>query len=60
MYVGRRYPLTQTLHWSRMDWFLPVLWSALVTVLYHAGLHMLAIPWLPISVVGVDDFFRGH
>jgi hypothetical protein len=21
MYVGRRYPLTQTLHWSRMDWF---------------------------------------
>lgn len=30
MYVGRRYPLKQTLHWSRMDWFLPLVWSALV------------------------------
>lgn len=57
MYVGRRYPLTQTLHWSRMDWFLPLVWSALVTVLYHAGLQMLAIPWLPISVVGVAVAF---
>ena len=56
MYAGRRYPLLQTLHWSRMDWAIPMAWSALVTVLYQSGVH-LAIPWLPISVVGVAVAF---
>ena len=56
MYAGRRYPLLQTLHWSRMDWAIPMAWSALVTVLYQSGVR-LAIPWLPISVVGVAVAF---
>ena len=57
MYVGRRYPLKQTLHWSRMDWITPLFWSVFVTVIHQRGLHILAIPWLPISVVGVAVAF---
>ena len=36
MYVGRRYPLTQTLHWSRTDWLIPLGWSTLVDAAQRA------------------------
>ena len=57
MYTGRRFPLFQTLHWSRLDWFVPLAWSSTITSLHAFGVHQLAIPWLPISVVGVAVAF---
>ena len=53
MFVGRRYPLKQTLLWSRMDWFVPLVWSVIVTGGWELGADFLPIPWLPVSVVGV-------
>ncbi|MCA9656284.1 MAG: multidrug transporter [Myxococcales bacterium] len=58
MHTGRRYRLAQTLHWSRRNLLLPMLWAALATALYdQVGLHWLALPWLPMSLVGVAVAF---
>lgn len=58
MHTGRRYPLFMTLNWSRREWGYPLLWAAVVTTLFQVvGVEMLAIPWLPVSVVGVAVAF---
>lgn len=58
MHTGRRYRLWQTLRWSRRNILLPLAWAAVATVLYEVlGLHWLAIPWLPMSAVGVAVAF---
>lgn len=58
MHTGRRYRLFETLSWSRANILLPLGWAALATVLYEVlGLHWLALPWLPMSLVGVAVAF---
>jgi len=54
MHTGRRYGILQTLTWSRRNLLVPLGWALLPTALYELGdLHWLALPWLPISLVGV-------
>jgi putative membrane protein len=57
MHTGRRYPLFMTLNWSRREWAYPLLWAGVVTTLHQVGVEFLAIPWLPVSVVGVAVAF---
>ncbi|MGF1468188.1 MAG: bestrophin family protein [Sandaracinaceae bacterium] len=58
MHIGRRYRLRETLWWSRGAIVQPFLWALAVTALYElAGLHWLAIPWLPTSAIAIAVAF---
>jgi len=58
VYTGQRYPLRQTLKWSRANWLYPGLWGVAVTVAHEVGgLQVLSIPWLPMSMIGVAVAF---
>lgn len=58
MHTGQRYRLFQTLYWSRRNVVLPLGWALLACTLHQlAGLHWLALPWLPMSAVGVAVAF---
>lgn len=58
MHTGQRYRLFQTLYWSRRNIVLPLGWALLACSLYElGGLHWLALPWLPMSAVGVAVAF---
>lgn len=58
MYTDLRYPLRATVKWSRTNFLLPALWAALVTTAYVAfDLEWLAIPWLPMSLIGIAVAF---
>lgn len=58
MHTGRRYRVLQTLHWSRYNLLLPLAWAVVACCLYElAGCRWLALPWLPMSAVGVAVAF---
>ena len=58
MHIGRRYSLAQTLGWSRRNLIAPLLFSTAATAAYDLGdLHWLAIPWLPVSLLGIAVAF---
>jgi putative membrane protein len=58
MHTGRRYRLLQTLAWSRLNIALPLLWAIVACALYELlELRWLALPWLPMSAVGVAVAF---
>ncbi len=58
MHIGRRYRLTQTLAWSQRAFLLPMSWSIVVTSCYAiAGVHALALPWLPMSAIAIAVAF---
>lgn len=58
MHIGHRYKLGQTLNWSREGIIIPGLWAAAVTAAYQlGGLDFLAIPTLPMSLVGIAVAF---
>jgi ion channel-forming bestrophin family protein len=57
MHVGQRYPLVQTLNWSRRNAILPLLWAMVPTALYVWGGVRLGIPTLPMSLVGIAVAF---
>ncbi len=58
MHTGQRYTFKTTLNWSRRNVLGPMLWASVVTSLHEvAGLKWLALPWLPISLVGVAVAF---
>ncbi|MGF1508628.1 MAG: bestrophin family protein [Myxococcota bacterium] len=61
MYTGRKYGLLQTIHWSRINFLIPGLWSTLLTILYQVtNAQWLALPWLPMSALGIAvAFFLG-
>jgi len=58
MHTGRRYRVLQTLQWSRRNLVLPFVWEVVACVLYEPlGQRWLALPWLPMSAVGVAVAF---
>lgn len=57
MFVGRRYSFPDTLRWSMAEVAFPALVSSAVTGLYLLGYEAIAVPWLPISLVGVAVAF---
>lgn len=57
MYVGQRYSFTATLRWSQREFLLPAILATCVTALYTMGFTFIAIPWLPVSMVGVAVAF---
>ena len=57
MYIGRRYGLFQTLSWSKRQLIIPLLWGAVVTAMHQLGLRFLAIPTLPMSLIGIAVAF---
>jgi len=58
MHTGRRYTTLQTLNWSRQQFLVPAAWATIVTLPYVLlDWHWLAVPWVPISVIGVAVAF---
>jgi putative membrane protein len=58
MYTGEHYPLPQFLAWTRRHIYWLFAISTVPTMLYAlAGWHWLALPWVPIAVVGTAAAF---
>ncbi len=58
MHVGRRYRLFQTLGWSKWSILLPMAYAAGAVAIYDlAGLHWVALPTLPMSLIGIGVAF---
>ncbi len=58
MHVGRRYRLFQTLRWSKWDILVPMAYAAVAVAIYDlAGIHWVALPTLPMSLVGIGVAF---
>lgn len=58
MHVGRHYTLKEFLLWTRRDIYWIVGLSSIPTVLYQiAGWKWLAIPWVPIAMIGTAAAF---
>ena len=65
MHAGKRYTLKQFLLWSRRDIYVLVIFSFIPTLLYFlsdihiitASFKWLAIPWVPIALVGTAAAF---
>jgi ion channel-forming bestrophin family protein len=58
MYTGTHYRIVQFLYWTRREIYLLLLLSSLPTFLYQVlDLHWLAIPWVPIALIGTAAAF---
>ncbi len=58
MNVGRIYPLKEFLYWTRREIYLIAVITIIPTVLYqYFELKWLAIPWVPIALVGTAAAF---
>lgn len=57
MHAGKRYTLKEFVYWTRRDIYILIWWSAIPTVLYQLGLKWIAIPWVPIALVGTAAAF---
>ncbi len=58
MHIGRQYTLKEFMIWSRRDSYWLIVIGALPTMLYAlAGWTWLAIPWVPIALVGTAAAF---
>ncbi len=57
MYVKRYYSLWMTIRWSRHSLLYGLLYSALVIVVYEITHISFALPWQPISVIGIAVAF---
>lgn len=58
MQAGKRYTIWQTLRWSIKYILIFLIINSIPVVLYEiAGLKWLAIPWQPISLVGIAVAF---
>ncbi len=53
MYVKRYYSLWMTVKWSRKPLIYGLLYSTLIVVLYKLTNFPLALPWQPISIIGI-------
>jgi len=58
MHIGNHYKLSEFLFWTRRDIYRLVLLAAIPTALYHfLGWTWLAIPWVPIAMIGTAAAF---
>jgi ion channel-forming bestrophin family protein len=58
MFIGCAYRLKDILYWTRREIYLVVVISAIPTALYQwLNMHWLAIPWVPIAIVGTAAAF---
>ncbi|RYU96148.1 bestrophin family protein [Emticicia agri] len=58
MNVGRIYPLKEFLYWTRREVYLIAVLTIIPTVLYeYFDLKWIAIPWVPIALVGTAAAF---
>ena len=60
MYVKRYYSLWMTVRWSRKSLLYGLLYSAAVVIVYRFTNVPFALPWQPISIIGIAlAFFLG-
>ena len=58
MHAGNRYSLKEFLYWTRRDILILSVYAAIPTILFElAGLKWLAIPWVPIAMIGTAAAF---
>jgi putative membrane protein len=58
MHSGRYYRLLESIYWTRRDVYVLVLIGTIPTILYQVfNWHWLAIPWLPVTLVGTAAAF---
>ena len=58
MQAGRRYTLSQLVNWGRKYILLFLIWNAIPVMLYELiGWKWLALPWQPISLIGIAVAF---
>lgn len=58
MHAGRRYSLKEFLYWTRRDIYILVIYATIPTTLfYFFHWQWLAIPWVPIALVGTAAAF---
>ncbi|GAB3514015.1 bestrophin family protein [Emticicia fontis] len=58
MNVGRMYPLKEFLYWTRREIYLIAILTIIPTILYaYFDLKWIAIPWVPIALVGTAAAF---
>jgi len=58
MHAGRRYTLKEFIYWTRRDIYVLAVFAAIPTILFELfDLKWLAIPWVPIALVGTAAAF---
>jgi len=58
MHTGTHYKFTEFLIWTRRDIYLLVLLATVPTIFYQVfDLFWLAIPWVPVALVGTAASF---
>ncbi|TGE03791.1 bestrophin family protein [Hymenobacter fodinae] len=58
MHAGRHFTLTEVLVWTRRQIFMVLILALVPTALYAGlGWHWLALPWVPIALVGTATAF---
>lgn len=58
MYIGSHYKIVEFLRWTRRDIYFLLVLATIPTVLYKVlGFTWIAIPWVPVSLVGTAAAF---
>lgn len=58
MHAGNRYSLKEFLYWTRRDIYILSIYATILTILFQVvGLKWLAIPWVPIAMIGTAAAF---
>jgi putative membrane protein len=58
MHAGTRYSLKEMMYWTRRDIYILVILSVFYTIVYEfLGFKWIAIPWVPIALVGTAAAF---
>jgi putative membrane protein len=57
MHIGHSYSLREFLYWTRREIYRIGGWATAIAVLYYAGLTWIAIPWVPVALVGTAAAF---
>ena len=57
MHIGTHYKLGEFLRWTRRDIYGLLVVSTIPTLLYVAGLTWIAIPWVPVALIGTAAAF---
>ena len=60
MHIGNNYSTKEVLFWTRKDIYLLLVISSIPVVLYQIfDLKWIAIPWLPVALLGTAVAFMG-
>jgi putative membrane protein len=58
MHAGQRYSIKEFILWTRRDIYILIALALIPTTLYHLfGMEWLAIPWVPVAMVGTAAAF---